>query len=427
MRIALVVHKFPPASVGGTEIYTQNLAQELAARGHEVFVFYRSDQDAARGGSPWEERAGFRAYRFSRALDPASASPWAQFMDTFANRDAEQAFERFLREINPDIVHFQHVMLLSYRLIEQARRYGLPVILTLHDYWFLCSVSQLVWPNAQVCRGKALGLNCARCVLTFRVRSPLMHALRPVAAPLLQIRDALVRRAAHQADLWIAPSHFLIQQYIAAGFPEGRFVYLENGIDLERIRRFAHQPSVDGRVRVTFLGSLAWQKGVHILVEAFNGLPADVARLRIWGDPKVFPAYTDRLRRLLSHPDAQWMGGVANDRVGEVLADTDVMVLPSLWYENSPVAIQEARAAGVPVVASGLGALAEKVHDKVDGLLFPPGDAAGLRQALQRLVNEPDLLSSLRRGTSPAMDMPQHVQRLEEIYDLAMSAARDRI
>jgi glycosyltransferase involved in cell wall biosynthesis len=80
------------------------------------------------------------------------------------------------------------------------------------------------------------------------------------------------------------------------------------------------------------------------------------------------------------------------------------------------VVIQEARAAGVPVVASGHGALAEKVHDGVDGLHFPPGDAAALRRTLQRLLDEPDLLPRLRQGIPAPMDVAEHVQRLEPIY-----------
>jgi glycosyltransferase involved in cell wall biosynthesis len=94
-----------------------------------------------------------------------------------------------------------------------------------------------------------------------------------------------------------------------------------------------------------------------------------------------------------------------------------VVVVPSLWFENSPVVIQEARAAGVPVVASRHGALVEKVRDGVDGLLFTPGDAGALRQALLRVAEEPGLLVRLRLGVPPAMDLGEHVEKLEQIYE----------
>jgi len=415
VRIALVVHKFPPASVGGTEIYTQNLARELSRRGHHVFVFYRHDGGEGEKAIRWEEREGFLACRVSRAMDGRSVSPLVQFLDTFFNPDIERAFRRFLDEARPDIVHFQHVMSLSYRLIGLAKRRGLPVLLTLHDYWFICSNSQLIWPNAQICRGKAWGMNCARCALA-RLGSPI-QVIRPAIAPAFQLRDALVRRAALQADRFIAPSRFLIQQYVEAGFPSERFTYLENGIDVERIRRYPRIPSPDRRVRFTYLGSLAWQKGVHILVEAFQGISPEEAVLRIYGDPTVFPDYVAHLRRLADPSNTFFEGPVPNEEVGRVLAETDVIVVPSLWYENSPVVIREAFAAGVPVIAARVGALTEKVSHNVDGLLFTRGDVTALHGAIRSLIDNSERIGHFQGKIPPIWGMAEHVEALQKIYE----------
>jgi glycosyltransferase involved in cell wall biosynthesis len=423
MRILLVSHKFPPHSLGGVEIYTYNLAKSLRAR-HQVAVFYRHDDgDASPFAVHDEDVDGILTRRVSCNPSGLTASVVGEFLGTFLNRQIEDSFADFLAKFQPDLIHIQHVMALSARLLHLARESAAPVILTLHDYWFICGNSQLIWPDAQTCRGKALGMNCVRCAAAARFPSPLVHWLRLPIAPIFVYRDRLVGHAAGQAHQLISPSQFLIDQYVAAGFPAKRFRYLENGIPVERIRRFSWHPS-DGPLRVTFLGSLAWQKGVHVLVEAFNGLPEGVARLCIWGDPSVFPGYTDTLRQMSSHPDIQFMGRIANDRVGEVLADSDVMVVPSLWYENSPVVIQEARAAGVPVVASGHGALAEKVRHGVDGLLFPPGDAAALHQVLHQISAKPELLVSLRQNLPAPMDMDEHVRELEEIYHRLMPAGQ---
>jgi len=76
-------------------------------------------------------------------------------LGTFLNRQIEASFARYLRQVQPDLIHIQHVMALSARLLHLARQSGAPVVLTLHDYWFICGNSQLIWPDAQVCRGKA--------------------------------------------------------------------------------------------------------------------------------------------------------------------------------------------------------------------------------------------------------------------------------
>jgi glycosyltransferase involved in cell wall biosynthesis len=415
VKILLVSHKFPPHALGGVEVYTHHLAQALKAL-HQVTVFYRHDEPGGPAFAEHDENlAGVRARRVSLNPSGLKGSVAGEFMGTFLNRQIEESFGRLLADVQPDLVHFQHVMALSARLIPLARRAGLPALLTLHDYWFICGNAQLIWSDAQTCRGKALGMNCVRCAAAARFPSPLVPVLRPALAPLFLYRDRVVRRAAMAAWRLISPSRFLIDQYAAAGFPAERFLHLENGLPLDHIRRVPWQPAA-GPLRVTFLGSIAWQKGVHVLAEAFAGLPPGLARLRIWGDPSVFPEYAGRLRQILDRPDEQLRGRIANEHVGEVLADSDVVVVPSVWYENSPVVIQEARAAGVPVVASAHGALAEKVRHEVDGLLFPPGDAAALRRTLQRLLDEPGLLPRLRANVPPPVEMGEHLAQLLDVY-----------
>ncbi len=414
MRIALVVHKFPPASIGGTEVYAYRLAKALSQR-YEVAVFYRDDNSET-SLKHSEDQEAFQRWQVRRSLDIQRAGPVTLFWDTFFNPDIESSYERFLDTFQPEIVHFHHLMTLSFRLVARTRRRGIPCLLTLHDYWFICANSQLIWPDARTCTGKACGLNCARCAIA-RLGKPWLLLACPLIAPFFRLRDYLVRDAALQANLLIAPSRFLINCYLAEGFPPERFYLLENGVDVERIRyTYRRNRASDGKLCVTYLGALAWQKGVHILIEAFRGLPSDRAVLRVYGDPNLFPEYATQLRQMADPTNTLFEGPAPNEQVGKVLAETDVLAVPSLWYENSPVVIQEARAAGVPVIASAHGALAEKVQNGIDGLLVPPADIFAWRAVLQRLINEPNLLARLRAGVRPPMTIEEHVDRLEALY-----------
>lgn len=416
MRIALVVHKFPPSSLGGTEVYSQNLAHELAARGHQVAVFYRAEQPGPRApGQEWEERDGYRALRVWRGFDLATASPIAKYKDTFYNTDLHSQFRAFLEGFRPDLVHFQHVMWLDYRMIDSVKVRKLPSLLTFHDYWFICANSQLVWPDQRTCDGKLAGLNCARCAVA-QAHLPASALLRPLVAPAFWIRDSLVRGAAFAADHWVAPSRFLIARYVQQGFPAERFTFLENGVDVRSIQRNARQSDATGPLRFTYLGSLAHQKGVHVLVDAFRGIPSSIATLSIYGDPSIFPNYARSLAGAADPANTKLLGVLQRQDVGRVLAQTDVLVVPSLWYENSPLVIQEAFAAGVPVVASNIGALAEKVRPGVDGLLCPPGDVEAWRETVQRLAEHPNEIARLRSGIQSPLTFQEHVTRLEELY-----------
>jgi len=407
--------------LGGVETYTYNLAHALTEQGHQVSVFYREEASGAIFREGWRETAPFRVWWVGRAFDASQADPAHLFFDTFLNRDVERSFQHFLAETQPDLVHFQHLMLLSTRLPQLVQKAGMSMLLTLHDYWFRCANSQLLWPGGEICRGKLGGINCAHCA-TVRAGLGIVKAISPVLAPIFQWRDWMVKQAALRIGNFVSPSQFLRNQYLKVGFSPARFTVLENGIDVARIRAFPKIPRADKALRVTYLGSLAWQKGVHVLVEAMRGLPPQRIRLRVFGNPKIFPDYAAQLRSRADSENTAFEGAILNTEVGRVLAETDILAVPSLWYENSPVVIQEAHAAGVPVIASRLGALTEKVRDGVDGVLVPPADVEAWRESLMHLASSPAELARLGENCSPPMLISEHAARLISLYTAVTEA-----
>jgi glycosyltransferase involved in cell wall biosynthesis len=419
MHILQVVHQFPPERLGGTEIYTLSLSRALAGRGHQVTVVHGL-HDAV-NCPPLAETArvdGLRVFRFQ----PVAANPLRLFIRSFDNPPVEAAFTDLLRQLRPDVVHFQHLKGLSARLVGISRRAGLPAVWTLHDYWAFCGNAQLIRPRNHTCGGPRLWLNCADCAAA-RVGAPAAILAAPGVALLFAYRDRLLRQALAQASLLIAPSAFVRARFLQQGFPPGRLLHVDHGIDLPPAP-VVHRPDPDGRLRCVFLGGLARQKGVHVLVQAFNGLDPNRASLTIYGDETVFPDYVRTLKTAVRHPGIRFGGQLPRERLWEVLADADVLAIPSLWFETSSLVAQEAFAAGVPVVASALGALTERVRDGVDGLLVPPGDVEALRAALSRLIAAPDLLAGLRTGIRPVTTIDEHVAEIEAIYQRLAGATR---
>jgi len=132
----------------------------------------------------------------------------------------------------------------------------------------------------------------------------------------------------------------------------------------------------------------------------------------------VYPAYVQELQQLAGTDQRiTFHGRFDNSRVATILADLDVVVVPSIWYENSPLAIMEAQAAGTPVITAHLGGMAELVRDGIDGLHFQPGDASDLARQLQRLLDHPDLLLQLRAQIDPPRSIDQEMADLLELYD----------
>jgi glycosyltransferase involved in cell wall biosynthesis len=214
----------------------------------------------------------------------------------------------------------------------------------------------------------------------------------------------------------MALTAFVANWHLAYGFPASRMHVVPQGIRLPP-RDAAQPPGENGRPASSFayIGGLARQKGVHVLIDAFNQLPPS-ARLRIVGDETAFPDYCAHLRSRAVHPGIEFVGRLDRDGVWQTLGQTDVLVVPSLWYETSSLVVQEAFATGTPVVAANHGALAERVQHGTNGLLTPPGDGLALQRTLQRLMDEPGLLARLRSGIQPVVELAQHLHGVERVY-----------
>ncbi len=440
MHILQVVHQFPPERIGGTEIYTLNLSHALADRDHQVTVLHGLHDAYNRPPVSETLRApNLHVLRFQQA----EADRARLFLRSFDNPAVEAAFAGVVRELRPDVIHFQHLKGLSARLVEIARRAGVRTVWHLHDYWAFCGNAQLLRPHGACCRGPRLWLNCADCAIAVGrggdprldsphrgSRSPHLvtgaieskwaditpaHVVAPGLALLFAHRDRLLRTALAEADILIAPSAFVRARFLQQGISPHRLMHIDHGIELPAAP-LAARPAGDGRLRAVYLGGLARPKGVHVLIEAFNGLDPDRAGLTIYGDESTFPEYVRALKAAVRHPGIHFAGPLARERLWEMLAEADVLVVPSLWFETSSLVAHEAFAAGVPVIAAALGALTERVRDGVDGLLVPPGDVLRLREALARLIESPELLARLKAGIRPVKSLAEHVVEIEAVY-----------
>ena len=174
-----------------------------------------------------------------------------------------------------------------------------------------------------------------------------------------------------------------------------------------------------GPLRLGYIGQIAPHKGVDVLLRAFKRYSKHHPRsvLKIYGDLSRVPNYVQRLKRLVEErKTVEFCGSFANERVYEILRDIDVLVVPSLWYENCPNVILEAFASGTPVIASNLGGMTELVENGVNGFLFRRGDDKDLYRQLRKLNDEPELLESLSRGLR---SVKTEDQEMEEIVELS--------
>jgi glycosyltransferase involved in cell wall biosynthesis len=452
VKVLLAAHHVPPRHVSGTEVYTDRLAAQLAKR-HEVTVFAADDDPRLAPGSIRRRKGpGFEIVEIA---DPRLAR---RPEDSWTSPAAEAAFRGLLAEKKPDVCHFQHLRYLGLSLPAVARASGAATLMTVHDYWLLCARDgQLIDREGARCDGPGLE-KCACCLEGFRfglgagearaaravarvsdalgvdlggvarraglalrrfAHKSRQAAVLPQHPPagiltIVEARREAVRTVASNVDLFISPSQFLRGVFQDAGFG-GRWKVIGHGVDRPRERPDPPERP-DGPLRIGFAGTVTPLKGVDLLIQAVQQLPRDSYRLDIHGRDDQRPEYVTPLKRAARGLPIQFHGAYEPGDAPRFLRDQDVAVVPSRWVENQPLAILEAFAWGVPVVASALGGMSELVEDGRNGRLFPVGSAGGLAKALSELASDRSQLGALKHGIVPPPTMEEHTARIEASY-----------
>jgi len=456
MRILQVAHLFLPESAGGTEVHTHLLAKSLQRAGHEVAVCAhipdkaRPEHELIQG-----EFDGLPVYRLVNNFTWSQASDF-EFFDP--GQDAK--FEAVLDAVQPDVVHFQHLGGgLSTSFPALARRRGTATLLTLHDFWPMCYRSHLLTSDDKLCIGPEGGVRCAQCWLYGAVQQPvsirrrirevgLRQALRiapryimdylglreylPPSAyhtVRLMARDQYFRQLLLGFDALLAPSRFLRKQYALWGIPPERIRFVQNGIDPTKFAGVERSLPLGATLRAAYLGSMVKHKGLDVLIEAFNRLADLPLSLHLYGNingSREVKEYVQSLRARCNNPKVHFEGPFPNDQVGQVLVQADMLVLPSILYENCPMTILEAHYAGRPVVTSNVGGMAELIQDGVNGYTFRVGDAAHLAERLRYLVEHRQELARLQNNIAPPRTMETVAAEVEAVYRelLAQRAAK---
>jgi glycosyltransferase involved in cell wall biosynthesis len=427
-------HHYPPAYVAGVELITERLARWLMSHGHtvEVVCIEKIDSDV-HGAVRTETQDGITVHRIGIRLAGLGEHLGLRFRDAVLDR----WFTDYVAAWQPDLFHSQSSYLLSASLIEAAKRSGIPVVATLHDYWFLCPRITLLRSDGSLCTQRATAEDCTRCIMGERRRYRMLNDVgsrlakhlgwkremrAPVARRLLariQERQAYLDSTLRSVDQIVTPAPLARTLLLERGFDPAQIRLIRYGLESSRWRGLAHTQPGSG-LRIGYLGQLAPHKGVHRLIEAFQGLAAagrGRPELKIYGNLASFPGYSARLRALAKgNPQIHFSGAYHNEQAGAILSDIDVLVVPSVWFEISPLVVMEAFSARVPVVASHLPNLEYQVRHGIDGLLFAPDDAADLRRQLQHLVDDSALLERLAGGIERVRSVDDEMVELQDVY-----------
>ena len=442
MKVLFATHQFFPEHRAGTEVLTLGLARALNARGHETAVFAAKRSLPSTGLPPGatEDYAveGVPVRRIGRPLESLKRP----FRLNYENPEMAAGLRNYLREFRPDVVHFMHLQGLSAAAIPVVKEeFGLPALYTATDFWAICPVVDLRRHDGVMCAGPDPA-HCLRCLasrqpgsrtasLVERIPGPALRTANAVsrlplpAKPLplrlmreLSERLEYIKDRVNGLDYILAPTRLTRDMLVHNGVNPDLVEISHYGVDTSSIARVAGKGSDAGNARFGFIGTLGPHKGCDILIQAFESLPRETqATLWIYGGGDEFQDYAAGLERLAAgEPRISFQGTFPPERIGEVLSEMDVLVVPSRWYENTPLVVYSAFAAGVPVVATDLGGLSEVVEHERNGLLFPLEDTGELARQLSRLAG-PTLVERLRAGIGPVKTTEAYAEEMESLYN----------
>lgn len=425
MKILEVIHGYPPLYNAGSEIYTQTISRELIEKGHAVAVFtreedpYKKDFDIRVGHDQVEPL--IRLYSVNHARS----------RDRYRNEKMDAAFAQVLDIEKPDIVHIGHLNHLSTGIPGIAAQRAIPVVFTFHDFWLACPRGQFL----QMCLGEeeiwrlCPGQDNKRCAVHCMSRiwgGVPANEDEDVGQWIRWIEQRMeeIQRQIDFIDLFIAPSRHIMQRMIEElNIDQRKVIFEPYGFDLTRLENRVRTKGTD--FCFGYIGRIAPAKGVDLLIKAFGKTKGN-AQLRIWGRETADVRYLKMMVEDL--PDdrkerVQWLPEYRNEEiVTSVFNNVDAIVVPSIWDENSPLVIQEAQQAKVPVITADHAGMSELVKHEINGLLFKHRDMEDLALKLQSAIDKSEELVEMgNSGCINSQDgtihsIEKHINVLNDLF-----------
>jgi glycosyltransferase involved in cell wall biosynthesis len=420
-KVLYISHNHPEIRPGGAEAYALEVHEAMRDSGACESVFL------ARTGPPFSTAARYHEGTLLTGVhgrDPSQYFFYTElgdydwFLGSTRNKPTITThFRDFLLAQKPDVVHFQHTLFIGFEAIREVRN-ALPdalIVYTLHEFLPICHRhgQMLRATNDEPCMEESP----RRC-----------HECFPDIAPQeFFMRKRFVQSHMSLVDLFIAPSEFLRDRYVDWGLPAEKIRVEEYG------RLQLQKPAPVGRRkkrnRFGFFGQFSYYKGINVVLKAMNRLVEEEVDARVWlhgANLEIQPEeFQDEFNALLegSGDSVVFAGRYDHDQLPSLMENVDWVIVPSIWWENSPLVIQESFMHGRPVICSDIGGMAEKVTNGVDGLHFRAGDPESLAKTIAQAAESPQLWRTLQGGISPIYRMQDHVDELLSLYDGLASGA----
>lgn len=402
MKILLSVHQFYPHHYTGTERIAYTTAKYLQKLGHQCIVFTYSFHPPSLSPN-WQHIVWWREmydglevinFHWPQAMPEFSAIVYHASLKAFCDHVIEM--------VKPDILHVMHPMR-SGTICWSAQERNIPYAVTLTDFWLICSRGGMLTPAKNLCNGGDNGSKCRQ--ICFDIPSAYYTQRYKEACWLLE-----------HARKVMTPSRCL-EYLFRQNFANWRSIPVPYGIERSFLgfNDKKYTSEINGKIVYIYCGSLQYIKGIQVLLAAIQKVRSRNIEFRIYGDGPDLPTVQHRAPK---DPRIKVLGVYPPERVRSVVSEADVGIVPSVWYENNPIIIQEMVSMNLPVITTDIGSMPEKVVDGKNGFLFAKGDASGLAAIIDRIAADPALLNELKKnpGIADIYSIEQSAYLIDAVY-----------
>lgn len=420
-------------------MHAYHTARWLSAEGHDVqIVTVESITSGPTEGvyAVNDEYRGLKVHRLSfNCSNQKDLFSWE-----YDNPWIYQDLFEYFHQMKPDLFHLFSGYLLGAGAIKAAISNQVPVVITLTDFWFFCPRINMVKPDGEISDAITFDArNCTRCKFEERRRYLWPALFAPRLADKFWtksmdadwsrslgiesmheefiLRNSTLVAALSSASAIICPSKFLMDSAHKRGLPEEKIHFIQHGIDksdwiLTRERKR------NELFRIGYLGQLDQNKGIHLLIKAFQHLPDELPlELKIYGDDSPGTRYIQYIKKLAKgDPRIKFLGKYEYRKVADILTHLDGIVIPSIWNEIGPLVMYEALEVKTPIIASNIPNMSDIIQHEENGLLFECGDWNDLASQLLRMIEEDDLCDVLIEKMKPVRSFNDEMQALDMVY-----------
>jgi glycosyltransferase involved in cell wall biosynthesis len=392
MRILYINNTFKP--VGGAEVYLRSLSSTFQEKGHDTFLFAIDDEETI-------EKSNLFVYRDIFKRGPLKYLLWHYFNPSLYNH-----LIVWIKKVNPDIIHIHNNGKFASSIL-LALNGSIPVVQTVHDYSILCPISFCINSQSMPCAG-GFGIKCPNngCISWARYSYQRLPEY---------IKKSLLKKT---VNLFLVPSRALQTHLMKNGFQNA--IYFPNFVDVDK---FEYDFTKMESCNVLYVGRLAKEKGVNYILEAFPKIVKahSSCTLNIVGDGPYRSNLLHLAQELGIEKKVIFHGKLSGEPLIEAFQKSNVVVIPSVSLDNSPIVAYEAMASGRPVVGSNIGGIPDLVTDGETGYLVEPRNPDQIAEKVIRVLSNRELAIKMgkkaRENCLIYFNKEDHYNKLKTIYE----------